>query len=579
MNNFHNVNNIGMVAQQQNMQNRIKIGVRNWQNATMQDLLNFISRNARVTLSNASIEGPLIVGYVQSKDQSDSIMKWNGANFAGNKLKFELLDGQGGTSNTIEFLRQFIINRYDPQTKMLNLGGLAQDPILIQKGMFNNLSTQSRMFPAMMKVASKEPQLIVESVNLADNKLKDINVVSSLPQSFPNLKNLCLANNQIMRLNSLESWKNKFKNLRELLMTNNPITSNNSYRSEMLRVFPKLAILDNVMVRDAAKLDSIFNFPIKLQQFYFENDQLGQSSTDFVTNFLNFWDSDRSQLLNLYSPQSQFSVSANTSVPASTIKDADQNASFGYYLPHSRNIAKMSSEKSIEQRLAIGQEQINTLFQSLPKTKHALLNDPNGYSMETIAYPQVNGYMVILHGYFEETDKPDIVPNSKTTSRGKRYGSHTPANNRLCKKSFDRIWVIVPMNNTFVVASDELTVRSYTSNTWSQPAAPALVAPAATPSAVPVGIPTAPMNNMTAMNPGLVQGGVPALAPTLQLPPDVQARLTPVQLELLNKLHLQTKLNAEYSYMLAEQSGWNYDNALKAFQASVQNLPREAFIQ
>ena len=567
MNNFHNVNNIASFAQQQNSTNRIKISVRNWQNATMQDLLNFVSRNARVTLMDATIEGPLIVAYVMNKDMAANVMKWNGANFAGNKLKFEILNDTttNNTGGTIEFLRQFILSRYDPNSKMLNLGGLVSDQILIQKGMFNNLSTQSRMFPAMMKVASKEPNLIVESINLADNKLKDINVIASLPQTFPNLKNLCLANNQINRLNALESWKNKFKDLRELLMTNNPIANANSYRNEMLRIFPKLTILDNTMVRDSAKLDSIFNFPIKLQQFYFENDQLGPTSTEFVTNFLNFWDTDRSQLLNLYTPQSQFSLSANTSVPSSTIKDADQNASFGYYIPHSRNISKMSSEKAIEQRLATGQEQINTMFNSLPKTKHSLQIDPSGYSMETIAYPQVNGFLVILHGYFEETDKPNVIPNiNKNNSRGKRYGNthSSSSNNRLGKKSFDRTWVIVPMNNSFVVASDQLTVRSYTSNSWSQPViAPQVATPA---------IPTAPAVGNT--------GAVP-LAPTLQLPPDVQQRLTPIQLDLLNKLHLQTKLNAEYSYMLAEQSGWNYDNALKSFQASVQNLPSNAFIQ
>lgn len=68
------------------------------------------------------------------------------------------------------------------------------------------------------------------------------------------------------------------------------------------------------------------------------------------------------------------------------------------------------------------------------------------------------------------------------------------------------------------------------------------------------------------------------LAPTLQLPPDVQMNMNNIQLELLNKLHLETKLNAEYTYMLAEQSGWNYENAVKSFQSSVNNIPREAFV-
>lgn len=585
--NFHNVNNVAAAASMQQQELRVRIAVYNWQNATVQDLLNFVSRNARVGLTDPQVEGPVLLVYAPSRDQAMNVLKWNGANFAGNKLKFELVDGGNGsassTGSTVDFLRQVLLSRYDPQSRMLNLGSLAQDPMLAQKGMFNNPSTQARMFPALLKVASREPQLQgCQSVNLADNKLRDITTIGTLAQTFPELRNLCLANNQIGRINALEPWKNKFKHLRELLMTNNQVTGNNMYRQEMMRIFPKLAILDNTMVRDTQRLDAIYNFPLKLNQFHFDNDQLAQTSTQFVTNYLDCWDSpDRcANLLQLYTPQSQFSVCADTSVPPSTTRDSDQNPAFGYYVPHSRNISKVSSEKSLEQRLATGQEQIATAFKQLPASKHALQTDPTGYAMQTMAYPQVNGFMVVLHGYFEETAKPQLdnasAPSSggnKYNNRGKRNSNHTPANNRLSKKAFDRTWVVVPMNGSFIIASDILVVRTYTANTWSQPAP--IPAPAPVPAQAPVPVP-----GQMPMAPGVAPGApVMAAAPTLQLPPDVAARLTPVQLDLLNKLHLQTKLNAEYTYMLAEQSGWNYENAVKGFQASAGNLPPTAFVQ
>ena len=596
---FHNANSIAAAAAAQQQGQRVRIAVHNWQNATMQDLLNFVSRNARVGLSEPQVEGAVLMAYAPSRDQAMQVLKWNGANFAGNKLRFEIVgdpnaanNGSGGS--TVEFLRQVLLSRYDPQARMLNLGSLAQDPMMVQKGMFNSPSTQARMFPALLKVASREPQLqSVQSVNLADNGLRDITTIGSLAQTFPDLRNLCLANNQIGRLNALEAWKNKFKHLRELLMTNNQVTGNSMYRSEMMRIFPKLAILDNVMVRDAQRLDAIFTFPLKLQQFHFDNDQLAQTSTQFVTNFLNCWDSpDRcAQLLPLYTPQSQFSVCADTSVPPSTARDADQNPAFGFYVPHSRNINKVSSEKTLEQRLATGQEQIATAFRQLPASRHALQQDPQGYAMQTIEYPQVNGFMVVLHGYFEETAKPELEQQSgssgnKYNNRGRRNNnshSNNPASNRLSKKSFDRTWVVVPMNGSFIIASDILVVRTYTGNTWSEPAP----VPVPTPVAAPVTGGIAPGGiapGAIAPVPGAnvpIAAAIPAgaLPPTLQLPPDVAARLTPVQLDLLTKLHLQTKLNAEYTYMLAEQSGWNYDNAVKGFQASVGNLPPNAFVQ
>ncbi|KOG96149.1 Mex67p [Saccharomyces eubayanus] len=604
MSGFHNVGNINMMAQQQLQQNRVKVSIRNWQNATMNDLINFISRNARVAVLDAHVDGPLVVGFVNSKAEAESLMKWNGVRFAGSNLKFELLDGNGGsagTSDTISFLRGVLLKRYDPQSKLLNLGALHSDPELIQKGVFSSISTQSKMFPAMMKLASTEPSLVVESVNLADNQLKDISAISTLAQSFPNLKNLCLANNQIFRFRSLEVWKNKFKDLRELLMTNNPITTDKLYRTEMLRLFPKLVVLDNVIVRDEQKLHSVYSLPMKIQQFFFENDALGQSSTDFATNFLNLWDNNREQLLNLYSPQSQFSVSVDSTIPPSTVADSDQTPSFGYYMPCSRNISKVSSEKSIQQRLSIGQESINNIFKTLPRTKHHLQDQPNEYSMETISYPQINGFIITLHGFFEETGKPEMEANKKTGKnnyqKNRRYnhGYNSTSNNKLFKKSFDRTWVIVPMNNSVIIASDLLTVRAYSAGAWKTasvdvPASLPLQQPSVLPqAAIP---PNASMNpNITTPPPpqpsvvpgGMNMPGVPqgpmVMAPTLQLPPDVQSRLNPVQLELLNKLHLQTKLNAEYTFMLAEQSNWNYEVAIKGFQGSMNGIPREAFVQ
>lgn len=598
MSGFHNVGNINMMAQQQMQQNRIKVSIRNWQNATMNDLINFISRNARVAVFDAHVEGPLVVGYVNSKAEAESLMKWNGVRFAGSNLKFELLDGNGasaGTSDTISFLRGVLLKRYDPQTKLLNLGALHSDPELIQKGVFSSISTQSKMFPAMMKLASTERSLVVESVNLADNQLKDISAISTLAQTFPNLKNLCLANNQIFRFRSLEIWKNKFKDLRELLMTNNPITTDKLYRTEMLRLFPKLVVLDNVIVRDEQKLQSVYSLPMKIQQFFFENDALGQSSTDFATNFLNLWDNNREQLLNLYTPQSQFSVSVDSTIPPSTVTDSDQTPAFGYYMSSSRNISKVSSEKSIQQRLSIGQESINSIFKTLPRTKHHLQDQPNEYSMETISYPQINGFVITLHGFFEETGKPELEPNKKTGKnnyqKNRRYnhGYNSTSNNKLSKKSFDRTWVIVPMNNSVIIASDLLTVRAYSTGAWKTASIAIPQPPQQQSSVLPQvasmnpNITTPPQPQSSVVPGGMNMPGAPQgpmiMAPTLQLPPDVQSRLNPVQLELLNKLHLETKLNAEYTFMLAEQSNWNYEVAVKGFQSSMNGIPREAFVQ
>lgn len=573
MNGFHNVNNVSVMANQQAMDNRIQVAIKNWQNGSVQDLTSFLSRQARVAVMDTRVEGNKVIGYVSSKSDADQLKKFNGMRFSGNNLKIEVIGGNTEDSPTVKLLKSFLYRRYDPQLKMLNLGSLHTDVELVQKGLFSSMTTQSKMFPALMKIASKEPQLIVESVNLSDNSLKDINGITTLAQSFPNLKNLCLANNQIARYKSMDAWKNKFKELRELLMTNNPVTNERTYKSEMLRIFPKLVMLDNEVVRDVQNMDSIFSFPVKIQPFFFENNELGQSSTDFVTNFLNIWDSDRSQLLQLYTPQSQFSVASDASVPPASVEDSDQNPAFGNYLTSSRNITRISTEASIQQKLATGPEAINGLFNTIPMSKHYLQEKPTDYSMESFTYNQINGFIITLHGFFEETAKPLSASNTVNKSRPRRFnhGSNSSGDKRLSKKSFDRSWVIVPMGNGVVIASDMLTVRPYVKPAWIKPA---VIVPQAPQQMGTLQTSTMPQQSPTPGIPGQV-----LLAPTLQLPSDVQARLSSIQLELLNKLHLQTKLNAEYTYMLAEQSGWNYEVAISGFQTSVANIPREAYVQ
>lgn len=569
-------------------ENRIKVQIENWQNSTLQDLLNFLSKNARINLQNPTINGQYVIGFVNNMTQANQLKKWNGAKFARNNLKITIMDNNDNntTSTTIQLLKNVLAKRYNVQNKMLDLSSLITEPDLISHGMFNNAARQAKIIPAILKVATTEKTLIVESINLANNNLKDTLPISNLPLVFKDLKNLCLANNNFTRFQSFTSWKGKFTQLRELLMINNPLVNDRIYRTEMLTIFPKLVVLDNVIVRDQNKLKNIFTInPINsnYQQFFFENQDLSSFATEFISNYLNLWDTmdpnnnlnyNRSQLLNLYTPQSQFSISLDTSVPSSTIDEADQTPQFGYYLPQSRNITKISTPKLLQERLAIGQESINNLFNSIPKTKHSLLENPNNYSVEAITFPQINGFAITLHGVFEEVGKPfneENNNNKKQPSRHRRY-NNTTTNKVLSRKSFDRTWIVIDNSttNSIIIASDLLTIRAYTAGPWK----PKEVIVPAAPTVLPID--NTPVNTNPVNNPAVM---VPQPVNALQLPPEIQAKLNPAQLDILGKIQLQTRLNSEYTYMLAEQSGWNLDAAIIAFQSSVSNLPPNAFIQ
>lgn len=568
MNVFGNVNQLDSLGQQ----NKVKISVRGWKNATQQDLLNFVTRKTHIKIQNSYVQGDLIIGYVNKQDL-EPLLKFNGIRFAGNGLKFEDLDGSGSatTSNTITLLKNFLFKRYNAETKMLDLGDMYKDVDLVQNGLVSNMSTQSKMFLALMKLASTEHRLLVESVNLSNNNLKDLSGITTLAQTFPKLKNLCLANNQIAKFQSLDVWKNKFKELRELIMINNPVANDGSYRTELMRIFPKLVILDNVIIRDEKKLNAVFSLPVQIQQFFFEDNNLGLSAIEFVSNFLGLWDTDRAQLMGLYTTQSQFSVSVDSSMPGTTVAEADQSPSFGYYLLSSRNIIKVSSEKSKQERLGMGPEAIGNCFKALPKTKHFLQEKPDNYSLQTFSYSQVGGFIICLHGVFEETAKPELE-NLKSQGSGNRYrrynhGYQNSAQNKLSKKSFDRTWVVVSNQGSIIIASDLLTVRSYTEGAWVKKDDANQTSMTQKVSAQTVAVPNPHPSSMQQIT-GTSQ--VPLISQT-----DGHAEF---RVEMLNRLHQATKLNAEYTLMLAEQSGWDYEVAIKGFQSSFNNLPRNAFV-
>ncbi|CCH42961.1 mRNA export factor MEX67 [Wickerhamomyces ciferrii] len=578
---------LNQLANQAVQQNSVPVEVRGWQGGSKDDLVSFISRKTRIPLLNAVIEGDAIKGFVKTNRDAEDLKKWSGVRFAGNALKIELpSSGQQGSAMVL--LKGFLHRRYNANAKLLDLTNISSDADLQQNGAFSSLSVQSKMFPALMKLASME-NFDVESVNLSENNLDDISGITTLAQTFPNLKNLALTNNKISKLRSFEIWKNKFKNLRELIIAGNPVTTDPQYKPTIAKVFPRLVILDGIMIRDEGKLQLIYQLPILKKQFFFEDSEIQTLSTQFVSNFLQFWDSDRTQLLQLYSPQSQFSISVDSSVPN------DSNASqisFGYYIPISRNLSRVSSERTRQQRLGTGPESILKLFQNIPKTKHSLTSNPELYSMEAWRFPQVNGFIISLHGEFEEVGHPatdaNQHSNSSSSGRGGRRGAMTNSStNRLTKKSFDREFVVVPANGSLIIASDLLIIRPWSNH---QSFVETTITPPPTGEQQPIppqSQGSIPGSSQAQIPPSSSQQQAPSVLPTSQQQaqqigsiPQELSHLSPTQQEFVMKVIQDTKLNLQFSLLLSEQSSWNYEIAINGFKESHQQgqIPPEAFM-
>jgi nuclear RNA export factor len=509
-----------------------QVQVRNWQGGSKEDLVNFVRRKTDVDMQSVRVSGPVLFGTIRKSD-AQRIGRCDGLKFAGSILSVQVDQGPPGEqqqegNNTVQALRQFLRSRYNPQAKMLDLTNMKGDPLLQQVGVFATPSTSAKMFPALMKIADNERDLAVESVNLASNSLQEVTSVTTLAQSFPNLKNLSLADNQIARLRGIESWRHKFRNLRELILTGNPIIANEpTYKEDVMKMFPRLVMLDGNMVRDESQLD-VLKLPLPVKHAFFENPDVQNVASNFLTSYFDLFDRDRAQLLQLYDDMSMFSLSVNNQAPRIITTNAMGPHSWSAYIPMSRNMARISANQR-QTKLSLGPQAIGNAFRRIPETKHALVESPEKFAIDVwrtqgVRQPDDTAIVVAVHGEFMERDH--------------------------AQRSFDRTFILLPAQmGSMVVASDMFTVRAWSGyDAYKESDQQPQPQPQPQP---PAGEP----NN---------------------IPPEL-AGLKEDQLMVIQNIMNQTRLTPQYARMCAEQASFDLQQALALFQQSQQQLPPDAF--
>lgn len=576
----------------------MEVEIRGWNGATAEDCVAFILRKCKVSVTNFSVNNGALRGFVASDKDANDLLQWSGVRFAGSPLRItkaeagfngNMAGAPASGENTIDTLTQFLKSRYNPQIKLLNLSAVQQDPTLANKGFFGSLSTSLKFFPALMKIAG-DLKLDVTSADLAGNNLSDLTSISSLAHTFPSLQNLSLQNNNFSRIKTFETWRKKLNFLRELVLTGNPLLNTQNQNDllnmklELMKSFPRLVVLNGEPVRNEQALLANLSFPFEHPRaMFFQDAEVQGISTNFIANFYNLWDTNRADLMVLYQNESQFSLQVDSVQPHTL--DAKNTPDFGYYIPQSRNLTRVSSSKARLTRVAQGQEQIFKLFMQMPKTRHELMTKPENYSMESYRLAQLGAICITLHGNFEELAPPenlDLI--NQQSGPGRNKYAHQKKKITLGPKCFDRTFIVIPgPNASMVVASDMICLRS-------EVALDAFSAPAAE-----IGAPQLPVQPQHLQQPQVNHTTPPPFstpsplsyrtpppsapgAPTAaDLPAEVKANLNQVQQEILVKVLLDTKLTIQYGVMLCQQSNWDYQQCTVNFKNSAASLPPDAF--
>ena len=451
-------------------------------------------------------------------------------------------------------LRGVLERRYNFESKVLDLSALGQDEELNKANIFDKSSTTRKIFPALMRVlelsfdTEAERHAAITGVSLASNGLADLTDVTTLSLTLPKLHNLDLSNNNFKGLSSLHAWRKRFYHLQHIILSGNPLEQNEpEYPQEVVKWYPNLRVLNDIQVRteeELAKKTTPTELPFPIRSPLFQDE--GGIAEGFVRTFFAGFDSDRAALAaHYYDDQSDFSFSVNTQAPrdpAATQQTEKQE--WDLYIKNSRNLKKISQLPARQNRHFRGPKAVADAFAALPKTKHPdLASEARKWMVEAHIQPGVpdptgqstngvDGFMITLHGEFDELDATTGQPGKK--------------------RSFDRIFIIGPGGPSGVrVVNDMLTVRAYGGTQAFDP------------------------DNFEAWNTAAPNATNNADPSAPQLPAGITLQIAE---QMVVELQKQTGMTLQYAKDCLEQVKWDFEKGLQAFASVKANLPREAFV-
>ncbi|KAK2846435.1 hypothetical protein FQN49_005727 [Arthroderma sp. PD_2] len=545
----------------------------------------------RFKITKSRVEGDNMIISVRP-EQVDGFLRLNGYTFAGAPISVELHDGPGAANassrpsqgpsqaaiDTKSKMTSFLAKRYSEPGKLLDLSKLGTDPDLVEMGMFNSVTTESKFFPALMKVceltfdSAAKRKAAVESVSLAHNQLASLTAVTSLAQTFPEIKNLDLSHNQLKDIPSLSSWRWKFRTLDFLDLTGNPVCSEPNFKETIIKWYPQLRTLNNAPVRTAEEIAAQKKTPIPVMGPSFQDE--GQIAENFVKAFFAGFDNNRNDLLNgIYDANSIFSYNVNTVAPRAA--QTESTPSWDAYIRKSRNLLKISHLPARMSRSFVGTENIREAWNSLPQTKHPeILSNPKEWLIECHPIPGlpdinnqsatgVGGLLITVHGKFEES-YPGTADKTQTRSfdrtfvlgPGNGLGGLRVSNDMLCLRVFGDCTAWIPENEQVPVVPQIPPVVTVT------PAPSTAIQPAQ-----PIPTPQLPAQHPEA-KPGY---GIPQPGKT-----EEQVK----QEQLVLEISFKTKMTLAFSEMALSGNSWDLNLALKNFEElkAQGNLPPNAFL-
>ncbi|KAI8067743.1 hypothetical protein BC940DRAFT_300360 [Gongronella butleri] len=376
-------------------------------------------------------------------------------------------DEQKSKLTTMDVLRLFLKSRWAGDAGYLNLDNMADDAILKKHAIRppGDKAASAVVGPAMMKLAGEMFGDKVVSLSLANNRLLNVQAVSTLAQYLPQLQNLSLQHNLIKAYEGLEaiSGTGKLLHLRELVLDGNPLVTNElkqrghtrAYVRNIVKRFPTLFLLDGAPIQlsedDVQQIHKTGKvLPLDTHPSYFDTQDTRSIAMDFLINYYQCYDSaDRAPLALLYHPEATLSMASRLRLRADArVKRKEKKKIMDdgkmQWATINHNL-KLNNPKKTSLGLLLGADAIRDLLIRLPSTIHDFSNT-NDYVLD--AYQTPAGMIVTLHGEFKEDAASAPYSYDRTFVLQPTQPGSTAAN----------------AGSPVTIVSDSLTVRDYVGN-------------------------------------------------------------------------------------------------------------------
>ncbi|KAL1131964.1 hypothetical protein AAG570_011575, partial [Ranatra chinensis] len=431
-------------------------------------------------------------------------------------------------------IKNVMSSRYDMYNKSLNLSQFHADPALMAEGVFCPLNRPNVMIAVMGMIGGIVPDLTI--LDISENKINVTEHLKIMVDKIPSLKSLHIGANKLRDIKQLDCLKGL--PLEEIILDGNSLcdkfTDRDMYIRAVRQRFPKVIKLDKVDLPPPILFDIEDEGKLPKSQASFMCDISGSELVrQFLQQYYQIYDSDsRQPLTQAYHDQAQFSMDV--------FNQQGENYSVGAYLHESRNLLRVIHIDKRMRLLKKGQQTVVDFLKTLPQTEH----DPGSFTVDLVLFsPQI--IEVCVCGVFREASKKNLT------------------------RSFNRVFIIVPVGSGCCIINEHLTIL---------PATQEQIKVYIIPSMLPVYTKAFKTREVTPVCP--IGSGLPEVIQPMAAPAGVLLDVATRQ-QMVTALSLKTEMNLMWSEKCLAETNWSFDQAVFAFSELHKQgkIPPEAFLK